>query len=365
VTTAATTRGARHQPDDADRELLNELQAGLALVREPYAEIGARLGMDEEEVLRRLRALKDGAIVRQLSAIFDTRALGYTSSLVAARFPDDRLFEAARVVGGHPGVSHNYRRTHAFNLWYTLAVEADSRLGLEATMERLALETRAESMRLLPTLKLYKINVQLDMTGSQASDAKEEAPRPAPTRGDGVLPTGDDKRMIVILQRDLPLTRRPFDLWAEEAGISADELLGAARTFVERNYMRRFAAVLNHRRAGFGANGMAVWRVDEERLEEIGPRMAAFKAVSHCYRRPTYPDWPYSIFTMVHQRSKEACEEAIAAIAEETGITDPADRAVLYSTYEFKKIRLLYFTPEYREWEDLALAGAPLPRWTS
>ncbi len=230
-------------------------------------------------------------------------------------------------------------------------------------MERLAAETRAESMRLLPTLKLYKINVQLDMTGTVASDAKEEAPRPTPTRGDGVLPTEDDKRMIEVLQRDLPVEPRPFDTWAAGAGVAVDELLAAARVFVERNYMRRFAAVLNHRRAGFGANGMAVWKVPEEELDALGPRMAAFKAVSHCYRRPTYPDWPYSIFTMVHARSKEACEDAIAAIAEETGITDPDRRAVLYSTYEFKKIRLMYFTPDYREWEDLALAGKPLPRW--
>jgi siroheme decarboxylase len=362
VTTTAAGR-IHHKPDEADRELLNQMQAGLALVREPFAEIGSRIGMDEEEVLRRLRVMKDAAIVRQLSAIFDTRALGYTSSLVAARYPDERLFEAADIVGGHPGVSHNYRRTHAFNLWYTLAVEADSRLGLEATMERLAEETRAESMRLLPTITLYKINVQLDMTGSVATDAKEEAPRPAPTRGDGVLPTEADKRMILVLQRDLPLEHRPFDTWAAEAGVTPDELLSAAQVFVDRHYMRRFAAVLNHRRAGFGANGMAVWRVPEEELDELGPRMAAFRAVSHCYRRPTYPDWPYSIFTMVHARSKEACEEAIEAIAEETGITDPGRRAVLYSTYEFKKIRLMYFTPEYREWEDLALAGAPLPRW--
>jgi DNA-binding Lrp family transcriptional regulator len=362
VTTTAAGR-IHHKPDEADRELLNQMQAGLALVREPFAEIGSRIGMDEEEVLRRLRVLKDAAIVRQLSAIFDTRALGYTSSLVAARYPDERLFEAADIVGGHPGVSHNYRRTHAFNLWYTLAVEADSRLGLEATMERLAEETRAESMRLLPTITLYKINVQLDMTGSVATDAKEEAPRPKPTRGDGVLPTEADKRMIVVLQRDLPLEHRPFDIWAEEAGVTPDELLAAAQVFVDRHYMRRFAAVLNHRRAGFGANGMAVWDVPEEELDELGPRMAAFRAVSHCYRRPTYPDWPYSIFTMVHARSKEACEEAIEAIAEETGLTDPSRRAVLYSTYEFKKIRLMYFTPEYREWEDLALAGAPLPRW--
>ena len=127
--------------------------------------------------------------------------------------------------------------------------------------------------------------------------------------------------------------------------------------------MRRFAAVLNHRRAGFGANGMAVWRVPEDELERIGPQMAAFRSVSHCYRRPTYPDWPYSIFTMVHARSQELCEEVIEAIAQETGITDPGARAVLYSTYEFKKIRLVYYTPEYRQWEDIALAGGPFPKW--
>ncbi|WP_217914149.1 AsnC family transcriptional regulator [Miltoncostaea marina] len=363
MTTTATGPRVHHKPDEADRELLNQLQAGLAFVREPFAEVGSRIGMDEEEVLRRLTRLKEASIVRQLSAIFDTRALGYRSSLVAARYPADRLFEGADIVGGHPGVSHNYRRTHAFNLWYTLAVDPESRIGLEETMERLHAASGAESTRLLPTLKLYKINVQLDMTGSRPTDAKEEAPKPAPRRGDGVLPTDEDKRLILLLQRDLPVVSRPFDDWAEEAGMAPQALLDACQVFVDRAYMRRFAAVLNHRKAGFGANGMAVWKVPEDQLEEIGPRMAAFKAVSHCYKRPTYPDWPYSIFTMVHARSKEACEEAIAAIAEDTGITDPDRRAVLYSTYEFKKIRLLYFTPDYREWEDRALAGQPLPRW--
>ena len=180
------------------------------------------------------------------------------------------------------------------------------------------------------------------------------------------LPSGAtdaDKAMIVVLQRDLPVEHHPFDGWAEDAGVSVDELLAACQTFVDRNYMRRFAAVLNHRKAGFGANGMAVWQVPEEDLEEIGPKMAAFQAVSHCYKRPTYPDWPYSIFTMVHARSMEACEEAIDAIAEDCGLTDPSRRAILYSTYEFKKIRLMYYTPDYKEWEAKALAGDPLPRW--
>ncbi len=362
MTTTAPQR-LHHKPDDADRELLNALQAGLQLVRTPYAEVGERIGMAEDEVLRRVAVLRQAGIIRQLSAIFDTRALGYESTLVAARYPDDRLFDAAAIVGGHPGVSHNYRRSHAFNLWFTLAVEPDARLGLEETLDHLAEASGAESMRMLPTLKLYKINVQLDMTGEQGNTAKDAAPKAAPKRGDGVLPTEDDKRFICILQRDLPHTPAPFDVWAAEAGIEVDELLARAQQFIDRSYMRRFAAVLNHRRAGFGANGMAVWKVPEEELEAIGPRMAAFKSVSHCYKRPTYPDWPYSIFTMVHARSMEACEETIQAIAEETGITDPDRRAVLYSTYEFKKIRLVYYTPEYRQWEDLALAGAKLPEW--
>jgi DNA-binding Lrp family transcriptional regulator len=364
LTTRAPARAPAHRPDDADRALLDALQAGLGLERRPWAGVGARIGMTEREVLARVERLKEAAIIRQVSAIFDTRALGYESSLVAARYPAERLFDAARIVGGHPGVSHNYRRTHAFNLWYTLAVAPDSKLGLEATMERLRDATRAESMRLLPTLKLYKINVQLDMSGTRTVTEKEEAPKPPPRRGDGVLPSDDDKVGIAILQRDLPVVSAPFDVWAAEAGMDPEELLARGRTFVERSYMRRFAAVLNHRKAGFGANGMAVWQVPEDQLEEIGPRMAAFRAVSHCYRRPVYPDWPYSVFTMVHARSREACEEAIEAIAQETGITEPDRRAVLYSTYEFKKIRLVYFTPDYERWERRALAGEPLPEWS-
>ena len=361
MTTTAAER-TRYTPDDVDRELLDALQSGVPLTRTPYADLGRAIGMGQREALERIERLKGAGIIRQLSAIFDTRALGYTSSLVAAAYPDDRLFEAASIIGGHPGVSHNYRRTHRFNLWFTLAVEPESRLGLERTIDLLAEATGAESMRNMPTLKLFKINVQLDMKGERTSTMRE-APKPPPKRGDGRLPSETDKRFIQILQRALPVTERPFDVWAAEAGVDADDLLAYGETFRERAYMRRFAAVLNHRRAGFGANGMAVWRVPEDELEEIGPKMAAFSAVSHCYRRPTYPDWPYSIFTMVHARSKESCEETIAAIAEEVGYTDPDDRTVLYSTFEFKKIRLVYYTPDYAEWETAALAGDPLPRW--
>ena len=93
---------------------------------------------------------------------------------------------------------------------------------------------------------------------------------------------------------------------------------------------------------------MGVWKVPEGRIAELGPRMASVRGISHCYQRPIYQDWPYSIFTMAHGRSKEECDAILESIAAETGVTD---RATLYSSTEFKKIRLLYFTEELRNWE--------------
>ena len=116
---------------------------------------------------------------------------------------------------------------------------------------------------------------------------------------------------------------------------------------VERKLLRRVAAILYHRRAGFSANGMGVWRVPEDRdprrRRRGWPRSAG---ISHCYQRPTYEDWPYSVFTMAHGRSKEECDAVLDSIADEHDLHG-ADRAVLYSSTEFKKIRLHYFTADY------------------
>jgi siroheme decarboxylase len=137
-------------------------------------------------------------------------------------------------------------------------------------------------------------------------------------------------------------------LAAEKLKLPQAELLGHLQQMQERRLLRRVAAILFHRRAGFSANGMGVWKVPEGRIMELGPRMAAFRGISHCYQRPTYADWPYSIFTMAHGRSKEECDAILHSIATETGI---GGRATLYSSTEFKKIRLLYFTEDYRAWE--------------
>ena len=146
----------------------------------------------------------------------------------------------------------------------------------------------------------------------------------------------------------MPIIPEPYAPAAAQLGIPQQQLLTHLRQMQERKLLRRVAAILFHRRAGFSANGMGVWKVPDERVMELGPRMAAFRGISHCYQRPTYADWPYSIFTMAHGRSKEECDAILDSIATDTGI---AERATLYSSTEFKKIRLLYFTDEHRVWE--------------
>jgi DNA-binding Lrp family transcriptional regulator len=347
--------------DDLDRNLLNAVQWDFPLEPRPFATLAERLGVDEPAVRERVQKVKDAGVLRQLSAIFDTRALGYTSALVAAKVDGDRIDDAAAAVSEHPGVSHNYKRNHAYNLWYTVAVPPGD--SLDAHIDVLDRESGALVTRKLPTITLYKIGVKLDMTGNTAADAKAEvleherperkAEMPAPDLSEVELAT------IRVVQHDLPVVERPFAVYGEQIGhgVSEDDVLAHLRAFKERKLMRRFAAVMNHRTAGFKANAMGVWAVPDEQLADIGPQMAGFAAVSHCYRRPTYDDWPYSVFTMIHGRSARDCEATVEAIRDETGI---GEYCLLWSVKEYKKVRLEYFTPEWRAWSDQHLVSGRL-----
>jgi DNA-binding Lrp family transcriptional regulator len=267
--------------------------------------------------------------------------------LVAAKVDPDNPWRAAKVINEHPGVSHNYLRNHEFNIWFTIATEPDSPLGLEGTLEVLGRLAGADSIRQLPTLKLFKIRMDLEMeAGTEKLARAAEAVAPAETERQ---PYDElDVAVIRALQGDMPVIPEPYAPGAAAVGLPQERFLAHLETMRERRLLRRVAAILYHRRAGFSANGMGVWKVPDKRIAELGPRMAAYRGISHCYQRPTYEDWPYSIFTMAHGRSKEECDAILDAIAAETGI---ADRATLYSSTEFKKVRLLYFTEEYRDWE--------------
>jgi DNA-binding Lrp family transcriptional regulator len=339
--------GAAIPLDERDKRLLNLMQGSFPISRRPYQPVASQLGLSEEATIARVAELIDQRIIRQVTPIFDTRALGYSSMLVAAKVDPENPWRAANIINEHPGVSHNYLRNHEFNIWFTIATEPNSPLGLQGTLEVLGRVAGAESIRQLPTLKLFKIRMDLEMEGD--TDALARAVEASPPAETERQPYGElDVAVIRATQGDLPVVSEPYAAAAEKLAMSQEELLAHLKGMVERRLLRRVAAILFHRRAGFSANGMGVWKVPDDRVMELGPQMAAFRGISHCYQRPTYADWPYSIFTMAHGRSKEECDAILDSIADHTGITE---RATLYSSTEFKKIRLLYFTGDYRAWE--------------
>jgi DNA-binding Lrp family transcriptional regulator len=340
--------GAAVALDAFDKRLLDAMQGSFPIVPRPYAEVGRALGVPEAAVLQRVSELIAQRIIRQVTPIFDTRALGYQSMLVAAKVDAEHPWRPATIVNAHPGVSHNYLRNHEFNMWFTIATEPDSALGLDGTLEVLQAQTGAESVRMLPTLKLFKIRMDLEMSGDTETLAKA-AEAVAPAETDPQPYDELDRAVIRATQGDLPVVSEPYADAARSLGLSVEALVEHLEGMVERRLLRRVAAILFHRRAGFSANGMGVWKVPEDRVMDAGGRMAAFRGISHCYQRPTYADWPYQLFTMAHGRSKEECDAILDAVAADVGCIE--QRSTLYSSTEFKKVRLLYFTDDFKNWE--------------
>ena len=338
--------------DPLDSALLSLIQSGVPLVREPLAAIAGELACGERTVLERLRALRSPrGIIRQIAGIFDAPRLGYAQALVAFRLAPAGLDAAGAIVAEHPGVSHCYGREGPYNLWFTLAVSPASALGLEKTVGVLARRSGALGQMVLPTLRRYKLDVQL----GGGEEARPASPRQQVLAGSYQTPAGapteEQVRAIRALQIDLPLQPDPFGRIAQQAGLDADALLAHATDFLARGWMRRYAAVLHHRAAGAKANVMVVWRVDEADADAAGEQCAQFGAVSHCYLRPACADWPYSLYTMIHGPTREDCQATIGRIAAAIG---RRDRLALWTAREYKKRRVRLFTDAERQWEDRA-----------
>jgi DNA-binding Lrp family transcriptional regulator len=223
-------------------------------------------------------------------------------------------------------------------MWFTLAVPPYGEMKTD--LDRLSSLDGVIKYRLLPTLKLYKIGVRLDMVNDDDTEKAKPIDEVKQLNPKKFEITEDDKHFIRELQKDLKVIPEPFKEMAENLGITTTELFAKAKEYEKNGVMRRFAAILRHRDAGFSANGMVVWQVPEDRIDEIGYKLAAFPQVSHCYRRPVYSDWQFNLFSMIHARTLEAAERIAVEMSETVGIKD---YRILFSSREFKKERVKYF----------------------
>jgi len=340
--------------DSTDRALLNAIQNHFPIAVHPYQILGLAVGTTEEDAFKRIQHLRIEGIIRRLGGVFDSRRLGYYSTLCAAKVPEDKIPILAKLLERIPGVTHNYIRNHAYNCWFTLI--ARSQVVAERILDHVRETSGVAEVFSLPATQLFKINVNFDLSDEVASsdedpcseegiDTLGDADLRGAHKGDNSAYDLSDKdiALIQVLQGNLPDSQTPFTVLAKSLKWPVDEVISIASRLSAAKVIRRFGAVLRHQKAGFVANSMGVWQVDPERAAEVGETMARFKEVSHCYQRPTLPDWPYNLFTMVHGRTAEDCKDVMKRISLATGVTT---YSMLFSTAELKKSSMQYFLEE-------------------
>jgi len=315
--------------NELEKRVLDAVQQDIPLVTHPFREMAKRAETDELSFLNMVKSLLERDLIRDISAIYNAKGLGYQSTLVAVatKNPD----KTAEAISRFHGVSHNYYREHYFNVWFTLTIPELS--DLEKVISDILKDEDYESFRILPSIKTYKIGVNFRFTG-------EKKKKITSNYSSEIGSVNIDRDLIRILQNPFPLVSEPWCEIALSLGRSEEELFREIEMLKKARVIKRISGVIRHRKTGFGANGMACFQLSEKIIDEAGVKAAQYSAVSHCYRRPVYPDWPYSLFAMTHGTSERECEETASEIAAEIGAEKTL---VLYSTKEYKKERVKYF----------------------
>ncbi|KUO61324.1 MAG: transcriptional regulator [Gracilibacter sp. BRH_c7a] len=323
--------------DALDQVILNKIQVAFPLHPRPFQLIGKEAEITENEAWQRVNSLRENRIIRRIGGVFDSRILGYTSTLCAAEVPEDKISILARLMQGITEITHNYLRLHPkYNLWFTIIASSQERLQEVLTLVKTALGSN--EVYSLPAIEVFKIGVIFNLGDYQ--DEFNPSYSTSKESSKYVL-TEEDKILVKTLQDSLPSSLRPFDDLARKLDMDETYLITGSQRLLDNYVMRRFGAILYHQKAGFTSNGMGVWIVPEEIANEVGLKMAEFQEVSHCYQRPTLPDWPYNLFTMIHGHTNQECQQIMANISEVTGIKD---YALLFSHKELKKSSMRYFT---------------------
>ena len=348
--TPASSRGRVELPDDAAPgsagfRLLNEYQRGFPLVAQPFAEIAQAIGLDERTVLSAYRGWLQSGVVSRIGAVFAPRRVG-ASTLAALAAPAERLEEIAARVSAVAEVNHNYQREHAFNLWFVITAGSSQRLAeIVAGIER---DTGC-GVIVLPLEEEFHIDLGFCLAGGER--AAPAAPRATGTGfGDiACAMPGMERSLMTAVQAGLPLEPRPFEALGRTIGATEGMVVEMLEGWLHEGVVKRFGVVVRHHELGFRANAMCVWDVPDEVVHELGCRLAHEPAVTLCYRRSrALPAWPYSLYCMIHGKSRDEVLSARDDIARRLDL-DRWAHEVLFSTRRFKQRGARYWPEDDAE----------------
>lgn len=330
---------------ELEQNLLAIIQDAFPLEERPYLVLAEQLGSDEQSVFAAVENLRRSGIIRRIGGVYDSKALGFISRLCAGKVPtattgaadDSALEKFAAVVNVIPAITHNYVRSHEYNVWFTVIAQSEEEI--QKIVDDVCAKTDLHDVHVLSATKKFKINTVMG-AGAPVSSRHLAVGRKKSVESRAELSASDRVR-IRIACNDIPHTLTPFKDW----DVSCDELCED----LDLRRMRRFGAILRHQEAGFAFNAMVCfaetvdsrqWSVDRNSVNPAGAILASKPYISHCYNRPAFEGFPYTLYAMMHAQSAEELDRQIKEAAESIG---NSDYVVLRSVRELKKTSFKFF----------------------
>ncbi len=350
--------------DEKDRLLLTYLQNGLPLTPRPFAVWAAKLGTDSADLLVRIQRLKKEGTFGGIRAVLDPRAFHYQSAWVAAQFAPEEWETRTEILWQHPGVVYGCEREPEFNVWFFIAVPAGHDLELHVRcLEKIA---GAQKILFLPVRRVYKGTELLTSSGKEMHPERCKDPEKDRTveASDLMAPAGQERRipsgtalketlsaedigMIRALQAPFPITDEPYQKIAADIGITETQVIERMKSLTVQGCLKRIGSFLKSAVAAPEAGTLVVWQIPEEKLERSGPELAEFREVLYADRRPAYPEFPYSLYTMIRAETPEALELITRRMQDRIG---KWPHRVMVTTRELKKTPVKYFPKDLDAW---------------
>ena len=305
------------QLSQLQREFINHFQGNLPLEERPFQEIADQLGSTEDSIIAIVNKLKQDRLISRFGPLYDAARIGGGLTLAAMTVPEERYQMVTETVNRYREVAHNYRREHELNMWFVLATEQPEDLH-----EVISSIEKATGLAVLnfPKQQEFYIGLWLHLS----SDGKHSTvPVPHQVQGpinDSLKDLGydlddTDRKLISATQAGLPIEPSPYKNIADSLGLTQDDVLQRLTNMLYSGVIRRIGAVPNHYRLGLTANGMTVWDVPDNKIEQLGELIGKLDFVSHCYQRPRHlPVWPYNLFAMVHGHSEDEVKNKVKKI---------------------------------------------------
>lgn len=309
--------------------LIDGWQRDLPLDPAPYARIASSLGLSELTVLGMLCELWRSGVLSRVGAVVEPNTVG-ASTLAAMAVPPARLEDVAARVNEEPGVNHNYEREHSYNLWFV--VTGRDRQAIDTAIGRIESHT-GHGVLDLPLRAAYHIDLGFPIVNGSAVRSCQRRAGNGGKVGHRV--SDEDLALLCAMENGLQIAPRPYADLAERLGTSEEEVIERLRKLLDDGIVKRLGLIVRHRELGYTANGMVVWDIGDDRVDEIGEAFAKYPFVTLCYRRPRRrPDWPYNLFCMIHGRDRET---VLSQIGELRDRADNPPMDVLFSRRRFKQ----------------------------